>query len=47
MYVGKHFSGNKFKDLLLNFNERVIIDKEGMGNFKVKNGSVSVWVLDK
>lgn len=46
MYIGKHFSGKKFRDLLSNFEEKIIIDKEGIGNFKVRNGSVSVWVLD-
>ena len=46
MYIGKHFSRKKFIDLLSNFEERIIIDNEGIGNFKVRNGSVSVWALD-
>lgn len=47
MYIGKKFFGKKFKDLLSNFQEKVVIDEEGFGNFMVKNGSVSVWILDE
>lgn len=47
MYIGKQFFGKKFKDLLSNFQEKVVIDKDGFGNFMVKNGSVSVWILDE
>lgn len=47
MYIGKHFSGKKFKDLLSNFQERVVINENGFGEFMVKSGSVSVWVLDE
>ena len=47
MYVGKHFSGEKFRDLFSNFEEKVVIDENGFGKFSVKNGSVSIWVLDK
>lgn len=47
MYVGKQFSGEKFRDLLSNFQEKVVIDKDGFGKFMVRNGSLSVWVLDK
>ena len=47
MYVGKHFAGEKFRDLFSNFEEKVVIDENGFGKFIVKNGSVSVWVLDK
>ena len=47
MYIGKKFFGKKFKDLLSNFQEKVVIDKDGFGNFMVKNGSVSVWILDE
>ena len=47
MYIGKHFSGERFRDLFSNFEERIVIDENGFGNFMVRNGSVSVWVLDK
>ncbi len=47
MYIGKHFSGEGFRDLFSNFEERIVIDENGFGNFMVRNGSVSVWVLDK
>lgn len=47
MYIGKQFSGQKFRDLLFNFEEKIVIDEEGFGKFMVRNGSVSVWVLDK
>ena len=47
MYVGKHFAGEKFRDLFSNFEEKVVIDENGFGKFSVKNGSVSIWVLDK
>ena len=46
MYIGKHFSGKGFRDLLSNFEEKVVIDTDGFGKFMVRNGSISVWVLD-
>ena len=46
MYIGKHFSGKGFRDLLSNFEEKVVIDTDGFGKFIVRNGSISVWVLD-
>ena len=44
MYIGKHFVGEEFIDAIGNCEEKVIIDEEGFGNFKVKAKSVSVWV---
>ncbi len=44
MYIGKHFSGKTFYDYMNNCQEKVIIDENGNGNFKVKSGSVSVWL---
>lgn len=45
MYVGKHFAGLQFIDALKNVTETIIIDKDGFGEFKVKDGSVSVYRL--
>lgn len=45
MYVGKHFEGLQFIDALRNVNETIIIDEDGFGEFKVKDGSVSVYRL--
>ena len=44
MYIGKHFSGEEFIDAIGKCEEKVIIDEEGFGNFKVKAKSVSVWI---
>lgn len=44
MYVGKHFSGKTFIDVIGNIEEEIIIDEEGCGVFKVNNKSLSVWV---
>lgn len=44
MYVGEKFSGEEFIDVIGNCDEKVIIDNEGYGIFKVKGKSVSVWV---
>ena len=45
MYIGNHLVGETFMDCLGNVEEMVTIDEEGMGEFKVKDRSVSVWVL--
>lgn len=45
MYIGQQFAGKEFIDAVGNCEETVIIDNEGYGNFKVKEKSVSVWVL--
>ena len=44
MYIGKNFSGKKFKDALGNISDIIQIDEEGNGVFKVNEKSVSVWV---
>lgn len=44
MYIGKKLAGEEFIDAIGNCEEKVIIDEEGIGNFKVKSKSVSVWV---
>ena len=44
MYVGSKFAGKRFIDVFGNFEEKVIIDEEGYGVFKVKGKSVSIWV---
>jgi alpha-amylase len=44
MYIGTKFSGNEFIDALGKCQEKVQIDEEGYGIFKVKEKSVSVWV---
>ena len=44
MYIGKDLTGEEFIDAIGNCEEKVIIDEEGFGNFKVKAKSVSVWV---
>ena len=36
MYVGKHFAGEKFRDLFSNFEEKVVIDENGFGKFRLK-----------
>lgn len=44
MYVGKHFAGHTFKDMLEHVEEEVKIDEEGFGIFEVKDGSISIYV---
>lgn len=46
MQAGRQFAGQKFWDALDHFTEPVIIDEEGFGEFKVRGGSVSVWVTE-
>lgn len=43
MYVGKHFAGCVFEDILHHVDDTVAIDENGFGEFKVEDGSVSVW----
>ena len=43
MYVGKHFAGCIFEDILHHVDDTVVIDENGFGEFKVEDGSVSVW----
>ena len=44
MYIGKELAGEEFVDAIGNCDEKVIIDEEGYGNFKVKTKSVSIWI---
>lgn len=44
MYVGRHFAGCKFKDVLKNIDKDIVIDEEGFGIFEVNDGSASVYV---
>lgn len=44
MYIGKHLVGEEFIDVIGNCEEKVIVDEEGYGIFKVKAKSVSVWI---
>lgn len=46
MFIGEHLEGKKFIDALENFNEEVIIDEKGYGNFKVKGKLASIWVME-
>ena len=43
MYAGKHFAGCTFEDVLHHVEDEVVIDENGFGEFKVEDGSVSVW----
>ncbi|RYU93144.1 alpha-amylase [Emticicia agri] len=45
MQVGIEYAGKYFIDYLGNNKSKVLIDKNGLGNFKVNAGSVAVWVL--
>lgn len=44
MFIGQRFANRDFYDLLGNFTDTVKVDYAGYGRFKVKNGSVSVWI---
>ena len=44
MEMSKRYAGKKFVDMLNKIEEEVEINEEGWGNFKVKAGSVSVWI---
>ena len=44
MYIGTQFSGQIFVDTLKNYNDEIIIDNDGYGNFKVRARSTSVWI---
>ncbi|WP_052092075.1 alpha-amylase [Paenibacillus sp. FSL H7-0357] len=46
MYVGTSHAGEQWKDITGNFSDKVTIGSSGNGTFKVKEGSVSVWVPD-
>lgn len=44
MYIGKHFAGCHFADVMGNAKYNIKIDEEGFGEFYVNRDSVSVWV---
>jgi len=44
MEIGLRHAGRQFADLLGERKEKVLIDKEGKGEFHVNGGSVSVWI---
>lgn len=46
MYVGTSHAGEQWKDITGNFTDKITIGSNGNGTFKVKEGSVSVWVPD-
>lgn len=46
MYIGKQFAGRTFHDALNRCPEKVVIEEEGLGTFRVEGGSVSVWVAE-
>lgn len=47
MEVGKRHAGARFVDTMGNFEEEVEINQEGWGTFRVKEGSVAVWIRKK
>lgn len=47
MYVGKHFAGCIFEDILHHVEDTIEIDENGFGEFLVEDGSVSVWKAKK
>jgi len=47
MEMGKKFANKTFIDITRNRPEKVTIDENGFGDFKVNGGSVSVWILDE
>ncbi len=44
MYVGKHFAGKHFSDVMGNAKYNIKIDEYGFGDFYVNRAAVSVWV---
>ena len=46
MFMGQHFAGQKFRDIIHGNRPLVTIDDEGFGDFSVPNGSVSVYVTE-
>lgn len=47
MYMGKEYAHQIFYDILGFSNARVIVDNDGYGIFSCKDGSVSIYVLEK
>lgn len=46
MEIGKHHAGRTFKDITGKREDKVKVNKDGKGTFKVNAGSVSVWVRE-
>lgn len=46
MFVGKNFAGSNFYDITGNIDSQVVIKEDGNALYKVKGGSVSVWVKE-
>lgn len=47
MYIGEQLAGEIFIDYTGNCSEKVTIDQNGDGNFKVNAGSISVWINEE
>ena len=45
MYIGQKFTGATFYDCTGHVKDKITIDENGNGNFKVNGGSVSIWIL--
>lgn len=46
MYVGKQHIGEKWYDITDNIKDRVVIDDNGEGVFRVLDGSYSIWIKE-
>lgn len=44
MYVGKDFAGKKYRDILKNRSEEIVVDENGNADFYAKDGFASVWI---
>lgn len=47
MEIGNKHSGKKFVDICGNRKEKIIIDKNGCGEFFVNDESISVWINEE
>jgi len=46
MYVGKQHKGEKWYDISSNIKSTIFIDENGMAEFKVLDGSYSIWIKE-
>ncbi len=46
MFVGTQYAGKEFSDYLGNHYDKVYINEDGFGDFKVHGRNISCWVLD-
>ena len=46
MYVGRHHKGEIWKDATNQIGDRVVIDENGFGTFRVLDGSYSIWLKE-